>query len=109
LLTVEAQAADPGSMLNLYRNAIRLRRTEPDLAGESMQWLDGPADVLAFRRGAQLACIVNFGAAPIQLPAGSEVLLGSAPLPSHGLEPDAAAWVRLPGETVGQATTSGVR
>jgi alpha-glucosidase len=30
-LTVEAQAGDPGSMLELYRGALRIRRTQPTL------------------------------------------------------------------------------
>jgi alpha-glucosidase len=45
-LTVEAQAADPESMLSLYRAGLRLRRSFDG----PMTWLDAGDDVLAFRR-----------------------------------------------------------
>ena len=38
-LTVEAQAGDPGSMLELYRAALRLRRAEPGLGDGTLAWL----------------------------------------------------------------------
>ncbi|MEV4950280.1 glycoside hydrolase family 13 protein [Streptomyces sp. NPDC053755] len=50
-LSVAAQSGDPGSTLELYRSALRLRREHPALgAGEAVEWLDAPAGVLAFRR-----------------------------------------------------------
>ena len=38
--TVEAQAGDPASMLELYREALRLRRAEPGLGDGPMTWLE---------------------------------------------------------------------
>ena len=35
-VAVEAQAGEPGSMLELYRAALRIRRTQPGLAGEEL-------------------------------------------------------------------------
>ena len=93
-LTVAVQDADPASTLNLYRRALALRRTLPDLRADAFAWdeLDG-GDVLAFRRGGVLM-VVNFGATPVELPPG-EVLVASAPLDDHRLPHDAAVWVRL--------------
>lgn len=97
-LTVEAQEADPASTLNLYREALRLRRELPELGDGPLEWWDdavASADVLAFRRGAHFACIVNTGDMPVRLPAG-DVLLSSAPLDSSAALPgDATAWLRI--------------
>jgi alpha-glucosidase len=50
-LTVEAQTGDPDSMLELYRQALRIRRTSDDALGTAMTWLPAPPGVLAFDRG----------------------------------------------------------
>ncbi|MCL1871807.1 MAG: glycoside hydrolase family 13 protein [Promicromonosporaceae bacterium] len=94
-LAVDAQEADPASMLRLYRDLLRLRRDLPELADGELTWLDdAPADVVAFRRGAGLTCLVNLGAAPVPLPDG-EVLLASGPLTDdHTVPTDTAVWTR---------------
>ncbi|NUQ88593.1 MAG: glycoside hydrolase family 13 protein [Glycomyces artemisiae] len=89
------QQADPDSFLHLYRTAIRLRRTEPALRGPDFAWADAAPGVLAFTRGADLQCVVNFGDDPIDLPAHTGVLLASAPLDGGRLPGDAAAWLRV--------------
>ncbi|WP_335988185.1 glycoside hydrolase family 13 protein [Glycomyces sp. MUSA5-2] len=89
------QEADPDSFLHLYRAAIRLRRTEPALRGPDFAWADAAPGVLAFTRGADLQCVVNFGDDPIDLPAHKGVLLASAPLDGGRLPGDAAAWLRV--------------
>jgi alpha-glucosidase len=80
-LSVQAQDADPGSMLSLYRDALRIRRIHPVLgsAGSELEWLDLGDDVIAFRRQAGFTCIVNLGATDIELPPG-EVVLSSVPV-----------------------------
>jgi alpha-glucosidase len=89
--SVEAQEGVTGSTLELYRSALRLRREH--LAGdEELEWVDLGPDVVAFRRGSGVVCVVNFGADPVDLPAG-DVLLASAPLGVLTLPPDAAAWI----------------
>ena len=98
-LSVQAQDADPGSMLNLYREALRLRRELPALgAGDApMEWLeDLPEGVIGFRRGAAFALVVNAGTGPVALPAelAGRIVLGSAPLDRAGRLPaDAAVWI----------------
>ncbi|MET9401213.1 glycoside hydrolase family 13 protein [Kitasatospora sp. NPDC002965] len=93
-LTVEAQSADPESVLSLYRAALRIRRGSPGLRGDKFEWLPGDRGVLAFRRGAEFACVVNLSPAPVVLPAHDTVLLTSRPLDGNLLPVDAAAWLR---------------
>ena len=92
-LSVEAEEADRGSMLWLYRDALRTRRGLAELQSDQHTWLEFGDDVIAFTRGDRFACVVNFGAQPVTLPHG-DVLLSSIPL-DGGLPSDAAAWVRL--------------
>jgi alpha-glucosidase len=97
-LTAEAQAADPGSMLALYRRALRLRRAEPALTGsDQLTWLSSPPDVLLFRRGegpAAITIMINLSREPAGLPVHEEVLLTSGPVSGGSLPPDTAAWLR---------------
>ena len=94
-LSAEAQTGVPGSTLEMYREAIRLRR-ELLTADEELGWVDtGAKRVLAFRRGSGVICIVNFGAEPVALPAG-RVVLASLPDIDSELPGDTTAWV-LPG------------
>ena len=91
-LSAEAQTGVPGSTLEMYREAIQLRR-ELLTADEDLEWVDtGAKHVLAFRRGSGLLCIVNFGAKPVALPAG-RVLLASQPKIEGQLPGDNTAWV----------------
>jgi len=94
-LTVEAEEADPDSMLHLYRAALAARRASDDLRTELLAWLELGADVLAFRRGERTASVTNFGPVPISLPAHRGVLLSSAPLEAGALPPDTTAWLEL--------------
>ena len=90
-LTAERQADDPGSTLNLYRRALRLRRTL-DLGDEPLTWVDDSRpDVLAFRRGDRFLCVVNFGDTPVAVPASADVVLSSAPPPENGRLPGTSA------------------
>ena len=87
---MEAQTADPGSTLNLYRTALRLRRS---LAGP-LEWLDSPPDTLMFRRGQGSACAVNLGSEPVPLPRGyRRVVCASGRLDGEFLPSDTAAWL----------------
>jgi alpha-glucosidase len=92
-LTVESEAGDPGSMLELYRSALRIRRAQPGLGDGPMTWLPAPEGVLAFDRGAGLRCVVNLSTAPVDLPEHSGVLLASSPLEGGRLPADGAAWL----------------
>ncbi|WP_286311754.1 glycoside hydrolase family 13 protein [Agromyces mangrovi Wang et al. 2018] len=92
--TVEAQEADPGSMLHLYREALRIRRAEPSLGDGRLRWLDAAPGVLAFARR-DVVNVTNLSDAPVDLPAHDELLLASAPLVGDRLPPDSTAWLRV--------------
>jgi alpha-glucosidase len=91
-LTVEAEDSDPGSMLELYRTGLRIRR-ERLADGAELSWLPAPACVLALDRG-ELRCIANLSADPVELPEDADVLLASGPLLAGALPPDTAVWLR---------------
>ncbi|MCO1655112.1 glycoside hydrolase family 13 protein [Pseudonocardia humida] len=93
-LTVEAQAGDPSSVLELYRAALRLRREHPALGDGTLRFRDDfDADVVAFDREPGFTCVVNMGPNAVRVPAG-EVLLSSIDLPDDGTLPsDAAVWL----------------
>ncbi|CAM5420812.1 alpha-glucosidase [Streptomyces avidinii] len=95
-LSVAAQTGDPHSTLELYREALRLRRAHRALgAGDAVEWLEAPEGVLAFRRG-DFTCTVNTTAEPVRMPAPGTVLLASADLTDLAdpdvLAPDTAVW-----------------
>ncbi|MFD8230965.1 glycoside hydrolase family 13 protein [Streptomyces sp. NPDC059696] len=92
---VAAQSGDTTSMLELYRAALRVRRDHPALGDGSMDWLDAPEGVLAFRREPGFVCVVNLSSEPYELPAYSALLLASGPLKNGRLGPDQAVWLTL--------------
>ncbi len=73
---VEAQRENPASLLHLYRDLLRLRRSTPALQRGEYRRLDTPEPVLAFERsteGSRALIALNFGgdAVSIELGAGS--------------------------------------
>jgi alpha-glucosidase len=104
-LTVEAQEADPGSTLNLYRAGIRLRRELPELGDGPLEWIEGLGpELLAFRRGDAFACVVNTGDEPVALPAHESVLLASSLLDGDLLPGNSTAWLRTQRDAAPTAT-----
>jgi alpha-glucosidase len=94
-LSVEAQQGVAGSTYELYREALRIRRSEPSLGAGELRWLDSPPETLVLARDPGVVCAVNLGTAPAPLPAYAEVLVASADLIDGGLLPgDAAVWLR---------------
>jgi len=119
-LSVAAQTGDPGSMLELTRRLLRMRRSEPALGAGSMTWVSAPDDpCLVLRRPAEadephVLVAINLGEVPALVRA-SEVLIssgdaleragGNSQQPTQGgdredavagywLPPDTAAWLR---------------
>jgi alpha-glucosidase len=85
--SVEAQSADAGSFLALYRRALALRPRG------GFAWRGSPPGSLVFERD-ETVCAVNVSAEPFALE--GDVLLASEPL-GDALPPGAAAWLRAPG------------
>jgi alpha-glucosidase len=94
-LTAERQARHADSMLSLYRQALRIRRHDPDLGDASFRWLDIADGVLAFGRGRGFACVLNLAPEPVALPPHRRVLLASGTVVDGVLAPDTAAWLQL--------------
>jgi alpha-glucosidase len=90
-MTVEAQLADPASMLSLYRAALRIRRER--LGDGVLAWLPLGDGVLAFTRDTGLICVVNLGSQPVRLPPHESILLTSGPLDGDLLPTDTTAWL----------------
>ena len=91
-LARDAQEGVPGSTLELYKLALRLRR-EDSLALGAVDWLGGfGKSVVAFRNG-DVRIIANTGTASVELPDG-ELLLSSEPLSGRTLPGDTTAWLR---------------
>src|SRR5688500_9857994 len=68
---VAAQGRDPGSMLNLTRALLRLRRAEPALAIGAFELIAADGSLLAYERhsGASRALVaLNLGEQPVALP-----------------------------------------
>ncbi|MER5986664.1 glycoside hydrolase family 13 protein [Streptomyces sp. NPDC001787] len=101
---VDRQRADPGSMLTLYREALRQRRTAGGFGDGPLAWLPAGDGVLAFTRARGLMCVVNLSDEPAALPAYGQLILSSGPLDDGGRLPrDTAVWLRSPAP--GQAVT----
>ena len=81
-------------MLAFYRDALRLRRTAVPASETPLTGSTRAAGVLAFGRGADLACVANLSPEPYALP--GDVLLASAHVTGGQLPPDAAAWTTRP-------------
>ncbi|MBW4704780.1 glycoside hydrolase family 13 protein [Micromonospora sp. RL09-050-HVF-A] len=100
-LSVAAQTGTPGSTLELYRAALRVRHEHPALAATAgpVVWLETGPGVLAFHRAAddaRLTCVVNLSGAPVRIDGYGHPLVASADLTEqdtgHVLPVDAAAW-----------------
>jgi alpha-glucosidase len=90
---VEHQWDDPASMVNLYADALRLRRRLP-FTGE-LEWLDvhGRDDVLAFRRGGMI-CVTVFGTDPWSAPSEwGAAAVASAPGVGGVIPGESSAWL----------------
>ncbi|APU15644.1 MULTISPECIES: glycoside hydrolase family 13 protein [Actinoalloteichus] len=101
-LSVAAQETDPHSTLELYRQALRVRREHPALgAGEAVEWAAAPADVLRLLRrdaatGRAVTVVANLGDHSVRLPGLHTVLLASGRYGVDGddllLPPDTTVW-----------------
>ena len=88
---VAAERRAPASTLELYREALRLRRRLQ--TAEDLEWVEtGRPHVLHFVRPGGWHCVTNFGTEPLALPEG--VVRVSSPPFAPGLLPgEATAWL----------------
>jgi alpha-glucosidase len=90
---VSRQSKDPGSTLGLYRTAIGLRREHLTRGALDLRWHDERPGVLAFDRGPNFSCVINFTSHGVPLEAVGEVLIGSGPVQGRELSGDTAVWL----------------
>lgn len=67
---VDRQQGDGGSVLSLYRSLLSLRAQIPDLRQGAYRPIDAGPSLLAYRRGEQIAVVLNLSdeAASLELP-----------------------------------------
>ena len=108
-LTAEALDGAPGSMLELYRTALRIRRARTALGDGPLTWLDSPAGTLVFGRGGAaggVVCAVNLTGRTVSIAASGELLLSSAE--AGAVAVDGPAWTgQLAGNTAVWLATTG--
>jgi alpha-glucosidase len=74
-VNVEAQEADPRSMLALHRRLLALRRSSGDLAEGAYETLVAGPAVLAYRRGSGTVVALNLGDEPASAAVRGEIVL----------------------------------
>ena len=87
---VTSQAGRPDSTLELYREALRLRRQLQ--TAEELAWVATRPEVVHFVRPGGWHCVTNFGPEPVALPSGV-VRLSSVPLTERVLPPECTVWL----------------
>ena len=75
---VEAEKADPRSMLTLYKRLIELRRSDEALVLGAYQSLDAPEGVFAYERGGGYTIALNFTGEVRRLDFGGEIVISTA-------------------------------
>lgn len=91
----DVQEKDTSSTLALYRRLIALR-TQYGLGTGTLKWFDSPRNDVLVARNGSICLYINFGYAPLTLPAG-KVIAQSMPGIDKGtqLPGNAAVWLAL--------------
>lgn len=91
----DLQEKDKNSTLALYRRLIALR-TQHALGTGKLQWFDAPRNDVLVARNGSVCVYINFGYAPLDLPAG-KIIAQSRPGIDKGtqLPGNAAVWIAL--------------
>jgi alpha-glucosidase len=89
--SVQAETADPGSTLELYRAALELRARLQ--TSEELEWLELGDDVIAFRRPNGWTSVTNFGDASIDLPAGDVLLRTESTTDDGQIASESTVWL----------------
>jgi alpha-glucosidase len=91
---VSRQRGQAGSTLELYGQALRLRRR---LQGEeTLEWLESDVPVLHFVRPGGWHCVMNFGTDPARMPPGQVVLSTASKPVVDQLPGETTVWLTRP-------------
>jgi alpha-glucosidase len=88
-VAASVQESDSGSTLNLYRQAIALRKQL--YTSDELKWLELPTGQLGFSRSSNWFVVANFSDEPVQL--SGNVLLSSAKVVDGLLLGNSTAWL----------------
>ena len=93
--SVELQEDSTVSMLNLYRTALRLRKTHPQLRGSFLRWVESDDRQFVYTRtaDADFLCQITFEVGET-VPPGYEVLLSSQKIQSGLIPPETTVWLQ---------------
>lgn len=93
--SAEWQEVAEGSMLQLYRKALGIRRTHPSLIDEYFRWVDPLRDSFIFTRSQDdsFLCIVTFEDGE-NIPLGYEILISSQKIDSRRIPPNSTVWLQ---------------
>ena len=92
-LAVDQQDGVAGSTLEMYRQAIHIRKQV--LAGESFEWIENEnPEVLHFARDNGWQSVTNFSGSSVPLPAG-ELLIASVSGVTTELPANSTAWLQV--------------
>jgi len=91
----EVQETLGHSMLHLYRNALRIRKTAPSFASSYFHWIDSSNGSLVFTRSQDesFLCIVTFEEGET-IPPQYEIVIGSQKIDSQRIPPNTTVWLQ---------------
>lgn len=97
-LTIANQNVDSESTLNLYRTALKIRKSHPGLGGvHSLTWQDAPDGIVRFTRDPNFELIANTTDHIIEISTKRKLLLSSTPIKEFGesikLPPHTTVWL----------------
>ena len=93
-LAVDVQLGSPGSVLELYRAALRTRRAHPGLGSGRLTWRQAPAGTLMFERDHGILVVANVEADAMTLPPHRQVLLASGAVEDGSVHRDVTVWLQ---------------
>lgn len=98
VVNVEVEDADPGSLLTLYRQLLRLRRSQAALTLGSYEPVAMTGDLLAYLRRSPASClliVLNLGAAAFELDLAALGMRGRILLSTHPDRADESVHAQL--------------
>lgn len=93
--SAEGQENSENSMLQLYRDALEIRKSNTSLVSSHFEWMKSPTDSFVFTRSEDesFLCIVTFDVAEL-VPPDYVVILGSQQIESGQIPPNSTVWLQ---------------
>ncbi len=93
--SAQEQEKSAGSMLNLYRNALAIRKSNAALASLHFDWIQSSDKSLVFSRsdGNTFICVVTFESGE-SVPPGYQIIMSSQDIVSGQIPPNTTVWLQ---------------